>query len=45
MFMPKRPEASAARKELQKNVTYFAAAVLVIRAAPFVLEFLQSIRA
>lgn len=44
MFVQKKPDASAARAELKRNATWFLAAVLAIRATPFILDFAQKQR-
>lgn len=41
MFIPKRPDPVAARKELISNLGYFTAAVVIIRASTYVLDVLQ----
>ena len=41
MFIPKRPDPVAARKELISNLGYFTAAVVIIRASTYVLDLLQ----
>lgn len=42
MFIPRKPDAAVAKKELIGNVRSFAIAVVVIRASTYVLDFLQS---
>jgi hypothetical protein len=42
MFAPKRPSKEAAVAELKHNLTLFGAALFAIRAAPYLLHFLQS---
>lgn len=41
MFVPKRPDSNASRKELERNVTYFALAVLAIRCSTYLMSALQ----
>ena len=40
-FVQRRPDPRVARKELVHNLTVFAAIVLAVRAAPYVLQALQ----
>lgn len=37
----RKPDASAAKKELQSNVALFLGCVLAVRAAPYLLHLLQ----
>lgn len=41
MFIQKRPDPAAARKELYSNLRYFATAVLLIRASTYVMDLIQ----
>lgn len=41
MFVPKKTDPAVARAELKRNATLFVAAVLVIRAVPYCLDFFQ----
>lgn len=41
MFIPKKPDSLAARKELTGNLRSFAIAVVAIRASTYLLDFLQ----
>ena len=41
MFIPKKPDAAAARRELMDNLKYFAAAIVVIRGSTYLLDALQ----
>lgn len=40
-FAPRKPDAALARAELKRNVTWFLAIALAVRAAPYVLGALQ----
>ena len=40
-FVQRRPDPKVARKELQYNVSVFAATILVVRAIPYILQALQ----
>ena len=42
MFVPRRPDAQAAAKELKTNLLLFAAFCGAVRAAPFVLHALAN---
>lgn len=39
--IPKRPDAAIARRELQRNVLFFAAVVATVRVLPYILESLK----
>lgn len=41
MFVQRKTDASVARAELKRNLTVFAAACVLIRATPYVLELLS----
>lgn len=41
MFVQQRRDPAVARAELKRNLTWFAGAILVVRAAPYVLAALQ----
>jgi hypothetical protein len=41
MFIPRKPDAEIARKELVSNLRNFAIAVVAIRASTFLLDALQ----
>jgi len=41
MFIPKRPDSAAARRELMTNIKLFAVAMLTIRASTYLLDALQ----
>lgn len=45
MFMQQKRDPAVARAELKRNVTVFAAACLVVRAVPYLLDLLQKQRA
>lgn len=45
MFAQRRPDPAAVRQELKRNIVYFTATVLVVRAAPIIISFLQARRA
>lgn len=41
-FVPRRPDPQVAKAELRRNLTVFGAAVVAVRAIPYVLNLFQS---
>jgi hypothetical protein len=45
MFVPKKPNAAAAKKELIHNIKVFALSIVAVRALPYLLEYAHNLNA